>query len=173
MKLVAALLASSLLTAGHFTRLHFSQSDKPQPDSTIGIKIPPGYRDWPLITVAHEEGKLNDLRAILGNKAAIQAFRKGKRPFPDGTIIARLAWDYSSSPENNKAFGQQQSFVAGHPKNGLQFMVKDTKKYALTDGWGYVQFNEGKPASNLVHATCAPCHQAAKERDFVFSTYAP
>ncbi|WP_223834318.1 cytochrome P460 family protein [Spirosoma profusum] len=112
-----------------------------------------------MITVAHEESKQNDLRAILGNKAAVQAFRK--RPFPDGTIIARLAWDYVSSAENNKAFGQQQSFVAGHPKNGLQFMVKDTKKYALTGGWGYVKVNDGKPASNQVHATCAPCHERA------------
>ncbi|GAB4022792.1 hypothetical protein GCM10028808_71380 [Spirosoma migulaei] len=113
------------------------------------------------------------MRATLGNKAAIQAFRNGKRPFPDGTIIVRLAWDYVSSAENNKAIGQQQSFVAGHPKNGLQFMVKDTKKYALTGGWGYGQLNDGKPASNLVHTTCAPCHQAAKNHDFVFSTYAP
>src|SRR6202011_550853 len=58
-----------------------------------GVKIPPGYRDWRLISVAHEEGKLNDLRAILGNDVAIKASREGL-PFPDGTIIARLAWSY-------------------------------------------------------------------------------
>ncbi|WP_370636586.1 cytochrome P460 family protein [Spirosoma sp. KNUC1025] len=81
MKLIAALLASSLLAAGHVTRLNSSQPDRLQIDSTIGIKIPPGYRDWRLITVTPEEGKQNDLRAILGNKAAIQAFRKGNRPF--------------------------------------------------------------------------------------------
>jgi cytochrome P460 len=45
--------------------------------------------------VAHEEeGSLNDLRAILGNDIAIKASREGKLPFPDGTIIARLAWSY-------------------------------------------------------------------------------
>src|SRR6516165_5009477 len=60
----------------------------------FGVKIPPGYRDWRLISVAHEEGNLNDLRAILGNDVAIKAFREGKLPFPDGTIIARLAWSY-------------------------------------------------------------------------------
>jgi hypothetical protein len=45
------------------------------------------------------------LRAILGNDIAIKAYRDGKLPFPDGTIIARLAWSYVSSEENNKAFG--------------------------------------------------------------------
>jgi len=63
----------------------------------FGIKIPSGYRDWRLISVAHEEGNLNDLRAILGNDVAIKAYREGKLPFPDGTIIARLAWSYVPS----------------------------------------------------------------------------
>jgi hypothetical protein len=53
-------------------------------------KIPVGYRDWRLISVAHEEGSLNDLRAVLGNDVAIKAYREGTLPFPDGTIIARL-----------------------------------------------------------------------------------
>ena len=57
----------------------------------FGVKIPAGYRDWRLISVAHEEGNLNDLRAILGNDIAIKASREGKLPYPDGTIIARLA----------------------------------------------------------------------------------
>jgi hypothetical protein len=95
-----------------------------------GGKLPPGYRDWRLISVAREEGDLDDIRAILGNDAAIKAYREGTRPFPNGTIIVRLAWSYDSSEENNKAFGRSQSFVAGHPKNGVQFMVKDSKKYA-------------------------------------------
>jgi hypothetical protein len=92
----------------------------------FGIKIPPGYRDWRLISVAHEAGDLNDLRAMLGNDVAIQAYREGTLPFPDGSIIARLAWIYEPSEENNKVFGRHQSFVAGPPTN-LQFMVKDSK----------------------------------------------
>jgi hypothetical protein len=139
----------------------------------FGVKIPPGYRDWKLISVAHEEGDLNDLRAILGNDVAIKAYREGKLPFPDGTIIARLAWSYTPSEENNKAFGRPQSFVAGPPKNGVQFMVKDSKKYASTGGWGFAHFNDGKPASEAVHNTCFPCHETVKARDFVFSRYAP
>jgi hypothetical protein len=113
------------------------------------------------------------LRAILGNDIAIKAYREGKLPFPDGTIIARLAWDYVSSDENNKAFGRVQSFVAGVPKNGVQFMVKDSRKYASTGGWAFAQFNDGKSADEAVHSTCFPCHEPAKARDFIFTQYAP
>jgi Cytochrome P460 len=135
-------------------------------------KLPPDYRDWRLISVAHEAGNLNDLRAVLGNDLAIEAFREGKLPFPDGAIIARLAWDFVSSEENDKAFGRSQSFVAGPPKEGVQFMVKDSSKYASTNGWGFAQFNDGKPAEETVLKGCSPCHEPAKAHDFVFTRYA-
>jgi Cytochrome P460 len=100
-------------------------------------QIPPGYREWRLISVAHEEGDLNDIRAILGNDKAIKAYREGKLPFPEGTIIARIAWRHVPSEENNKVFGRAQSFVPGDaPPWYLQFMVKDSKRYAATGGWG-------------------------------------
>lgn len=137
-----------------------------------GISIPPGYRDWNLISVAHEEGNNNDLRAVLGNDVAIKAFREGSLPFPDGAIIGRLAWNYVPSEENNRAFGRAQSFVAGAPIN-IQFMVKDSKKYAATGGWGFAQFKDGKPADEASLKTCFPCHQPAKARDLVFTHYSP
>jgi hypothetical protein len=56
-----------------------------------GVALPPGYRDWTLISVAQENGHNDDIRAILGNDIAVKAFRQGRRPFPDGTIIVRLA----------------------------------------------------------------------------------
>jgi len=138
-------------------------------------QIPPGYRDWRLISVAHETGSLNDIRAILGNDIAIGAYREGKLPFPDGAIIARLAWSYVPSEENNKVFGRAQSFVPGPPPDWyLQFMVKDSKKYAATGGWGYGQFNkDGKPAAEAKLGTCYPCHVPVKDRDFIFTRYAP
>jgi hypothetical protein len=142
-------------------------------------EIPSGYRDWKLISVAHEEGNLNDIRAILGNDIAIKAYREDKLPFPDGTIIVRLAWSYVPSEENNKVFARalkqavQQSFVAGPPTNGVQFMVKDSKKYAATGGWGFAHFNDGKSADEAVLKTCFPCHEAIKSRDLIFTRYAP
>jgi hypothetical protein len=150
----------------------FGQADG-ETGPVFGGIIPPGYRDWRLISVAHEEGNLNDFRAILGNDIAIQASRDGKHPFPDGTIIARLAWSYLPLEESSKAFGHPQSYVAGPPKNGVQFMVKDSKKYASTGGWGFAQFNDGKPADGVIQNTCFSCHQAVKDRDFVFARYVP
>jgi hypothetical protein len=135
-------------------------------------KLPAGYRDWRLISVAHEEGKQNDIRAILGNDTAIKAFRDGSLPFPDGAIIARLAWQYVSSEENNKAFGQPQSFIAGAPTN-VQFMVKDSTKYASTGGWSFVQFNDGKLADPAGFGACFACHVPVKARDYVFNRYSP
>jgi hypothetical protein len=137
-----------------------------------GIKVPPGYRDWVVISVAHEAGNNNDLRAVLGNAIAIKAYRDGKLPFPDGAIIARLAWSYVPSEENNTVFGRAQSFVAGDPIN-LQFSVKDSRKYASTGGWGFAQFKDGKPADEAVHKTCFACHVPAKANDFVFTHYSP
>jgi hypothetical protein len=143
-------------------------------DPVLGIKMPADYRDWRLISVAHEAGKLNDLRAVLGNDIAIEAYRAGKQEFPDGAIIARLAWAYTPSAENDKVFGQPQSFVAGTPQEGVQFMVKDSKKYAATGGWGFAQFNDGKPlADEAVSKACFPCHTPAKAHDYVFTRYAP
>jgi hypothetical protein len=160
---VAGVVAFTASASGH-------AGDEAEP--IFGIKIPPGYRDWGLISVAHEAGNLNDLRAVLGNDVAIKAYREGTLPFPDSTIIARLAWSYVPSEENNKVFGRDQSFVAGSATN-VQFMVKDSKKYAATGGWGFAQFKDGKPDAGAALKTCFPCHEPVKARDFVFTQYAP
>ncbi len=166
------LVAVVALTGVVVYMAHASGRSDGEADPVFGITIPPGYRDWKLISVAHEEGNLNDLRALLGNDVAIKAYREGKLPFPDSTIIARLAWSYLPSEENNKVFGRAQSFVPG-PATNVQFMVKDSKKYAATGGWGFAQFKDGKPADAALLKTCFPCHEPVKARDFVFTHYAP
>jgi hypothetical protein len=144
-----------------------------------GITIPAGYRGWRLISVAQlAGGKLKQLRAQLGNDIAIKAFQEGKLPFPDGAIIAALHWNEASSDENNKVLASGfpgaglQSSTAGSAEN-VQFMVKDSKKYAATGGWGFADFKNGKPGDEELHKTCFPCHQPAADRDFVFARYAP
>jgi hypothetical protein len=137
----------------------------------FGVTLPAGFRDWKVISVAHEAGNNNDLRVVLGNDIAIRAYREGKLPYPDGTIIVRLAWSYVSSEENDKVLGPQ-SFVTGSPIN-VQLDVKDSKKYASSGGWGFAEFKDGKPADKAVHETCLPCHQLNKAGDFVFTHYAP
>ena len=152
------------------------------------IEIPAGYREWSMISVASVGGKFNDLRVKLGNDVAMEAYREGKLPFPDGTIIARLAWRRVRSEQNNVAFRRAaerqglppeeitkllaESVVAG-PAVNVQFMVKDSKKYASTGGWGFGQFTDGKPDGELVHKTCFSCHEPAKDHDFVFTRYSP
>jgi hypothetical protein len=137
-----------------------------------GIKIPAGYRDWKLIAVNHllVAGKVDQLRAQLGNDLAIKAFREGNVPLPDGAIIAAIHWTHVPSQDNDKvlagAFPGAQSFVVGSAVN-VQFMVKDSKKYAATGGWGFADFTDDKPGSEALHNTCFPCHAAAKDRDFV------
>jgi hypothetical protein len=166
-----------------------TKEDQPRAGSEAspiyGVTIPAGYRDWHVISVGHLEGgslnpgggNLRQLRAQLGNDIAIKAFREGKRPFPDGAIIAALHWDEVSSEGNNDVLaigfpgaGLQSSY-AGSAEN-VQFMVKDTKKYAATGGWGFADFKNGKPGDEALHKTCFPCHAPAQDRDFVFARYA-
>jgi len=139
---------------------------------TFVTQIPPGYRDWRLISVAHEEGNLNSFAAVLGNDVAVKAYREGTLPFPDGTIIAALHYSHVSSAENDKVFGRAQSFVPGSPTN-IQFMVKDSTKYAATGGWGFAHFKDGKPGDEAFMKTCFPCHEKAQGSDLVFTHYAP
>lgn len=142
-------------------------------------EIPEGYRNWQLIAVSRlTAAKGSQLRSMLGNEIAIKAYREGKLPFPDGAIIAALHWNEVSSEENNKVIAKGftgagiQSFVPGSAVN-MQFMVKDSKKYAATGGWGFGDFTDGKPGNAALMKTCFACHVPAKDRDFVFTRYAP
>ena len=138
-----------------------------------GVTIPVGFRQWELIAPSQEAGSLNELRAKLGNDVAMKAYRKGSLPFPDGTILAKVAWKRVSSAEYNSALGAPQGFVPGAVTT-LQFMVKDSKRYASTGGWGFGRFINGKPVDEAQHETCFACHAAhAREHDFVFTQYAP
>jgi hypothetical protein len=167
-----------------------TKEDQPQAGTEAspiyGVTIPAAYRDWHLISVGHllggslnlAGGNLKQLRAQLGNDIAIKAFREGKLPFPDGAMIAALHWNEVLSEGSNKVLasgfpgaGLQSSF-AGSAENA-QFMVKDSKKYAATGGWGFADFKNGKPSDEALHKTCFPCHAPAQDRDFVFARYAP
>jgi hypothetical protein len=175
MKRITLLLVSLVLLAAMLAGVVPSSVNSDDAAAAIdGGKLPGGYRDWRLISVAREEGALDDIRAVLGNDVAIKAYREAKPPFPEGTIIARIAWNYEASEENNRTFGKKQSFVAGHPKNGVQFMVKDSGKYASSGGWKYAQFDNGKPLQDAAMLqSCFECHSLIKDRDYVFTRYAP
>jgi len=137
--------------------------------------IPPGYRDWKFVSAAHEAGELNDIRVVIGNDQAIKAYRAGK-PFPEGAIVGRVAWKMVPSEENNKTFSQPQSFVPGEaPDWYLQFMEKNSAKYAATGGWGYSNFGKDlKPLTDeKTMYACFECHKAVAARDYIFTKYTP
>jgi hypothetical protein len=176
MKRIVFVLVAVVVLAGVVASIdHASGQAGGEAAAVYVTKIPAGFRDWKLVSVAHEAGNFNDIRAILANDVGIKAFREGKLPLPEGTIIARIAWSYVPSEENNKVFGREQSFVAGSPTPAhLQFMAKDSKKYAATGGWGYAQFDkDGKPADAAQLKPCYPCHEPIKERDYIFTRYSP
>lgn len=174
-RLGTAALITSTLVFGVSAGTAKSRADDAEASPIYGVELPKGYRDWTLISVAQENGQNNDIRAILGNDIAVMAFRQGVRPFPDGAIIVRLAWRYQSSARNDKVFPAPQSFVAGEPIN-VQVSVKDKKRYAATGGWGYGQFEEGRPnPDRALVRSCFACHQKLQTfdpgMDFVFTDY--
>ncbi len=152
------LSASTLASAGAI-----AESASP----LFGVTIPNGYRHWELIAASHELEPLNELRAILGNSVAMEAYRDGALPFPDGTVLAKLAWKHVASTEFPPAY------VPGDPTT-VQIMVKDSKRYADTGGWGFGRFVGGVATDEAQHRTCFACHQAlVKNHDFVFTRLAP
>jgi hypothetical protein len=175
MKRIALLFVAVVTVTGVVAWIAPSSLGQEEAKQIIVTTIPPGYRDWKFISAAHEAGELNDIRVVIGNDKAIEAYRAGK-PFPEGTIIGRVAWKMVPSEENNKTFGQAQSFVPGDaPDWYLQFMEKDTKKYAATGGWGYSNFNKDlKPLTDeKIMYSCFSCHKAVEARDYIFTKYAP
>ena len=141
------------------------------------VAIPSGYREWQLIAVDNllVAGKTDQLRAQLGNSIAMKGFKDKTLPFPDGAIIAAIHWTRVASGDNDKVLGGPfpgaESFVIGSTVN-VQFMVKDSKKYAATGGWGFADFKNGKAGDRALHETCFACHTPAKDRDYVFTHFA-
>src|SRR5215510_12223862 len=92
--LVSALIATGTLTGAVVYMVPTSGQADGEAAPIYGVKVPPGYRDWQLISVNHlAGGNVKQVRAQLGNDVAIKAAREGKLPFPDGTIIAALHWN--------------------------------------------------------------------------------
>jgi hypothetical protein len=132
----------------------------------FGVTVPSEYRQWELVAVSYETA-FDEFRGILGNPLAIKAYGDATLPFPDGTILAKLAWKRVPSTEFEGAF------VPGSATT-VQFMVKDAKKYASTGGWGFGRFVNGKPVDEAQHKTCFACHLAnVKGHDLVFTRFAP
>jgi hypothetical protein len=138
-----------------------------------------GYEGWSVIAVSLKGGKI---AAILGNPAMIRAFKSGipadGKPFPDGSMMAKLHW----IPKTQ----QRQPGLPTVPGtlHDIDFMVKDSTRFADSGGWGYGEFEydaashtfrAGTRADNPPQehdAKCGfACHTLAKDRDYVFTEY--
>ncbi|CAM2155151.1 Cytochrome C oxidase subunit III [Pararobbsia alpina] len=132
-----------------------------------GVTIPKGYRKWEVIAPAEEAAPLDELRMVLGNSVAIKAIEKSTLPYPDGTILVKLAYKRKQSDDFAPATVPGQATT-------VQVMVKDSRKYASTGGWGFGRFINGVPVDEAQHKTCFACHEArVKDRDYVFTRFAP
>ncbi len=138
-----------------------------------------GYETWQTISVSHNG---DALAVILGNPAMIAAFKEGVpgngRPFPDGAKMAKIHW---VAKKNVSQPGQPIQAGALHD---IDFMVKDGRRFADSGGWGYGAFeydpasesfrpaNESDAPPQANDAKCgAACHTAARQSDFVFTSY--
>lgn len=159
------LLTAVLLSAAGLA--HAAPPASPPSSPIYGVTLPEGYRKWQFIAPAHETPPLDELRVVVGNPVAMAAIEKNQLPFPDGTVLVKLAWKRVQSTESPAAY------VPGAAST-VQVMVKDPKKYASTGGWGFGRFINGQPADLAQHQTCWACHQAlVKNHDFVFTRLAP
>ena len=137
-----------------------------------------GYEAWQAISISRNE---RVVAMILGNPIMIDAYRAGfpgnDKPVPDGAKMAKIHW----TPKQNEFF--PDATVPGKLAN-VDFMVKDSKRFADSGGWGYAVFDYDtasdtfKPGTTLStppqgnDAKCGfACHTTAKTRDYVFTDY--
>lgn len=122
------------------------------------------YQDWSLLAVSHRLDK-KTLRAILGNDKAIAAARHNHtKPWPDGAVLAKVVWKESTHPN------WPQAIVPGEFEKA-EAMIKDSKKYPNTGGWGFAYW-EGKKLVMHEEAKakkCFACHTAVQHSDYVFT----
>jgi hypothetical protein len=131
-----------------------------------------GYEDWKMVAVSRQES-LNLIEVILANPVMIQAYQAGipfnGKPVPEGAKLTKIHW-------NGKKSSQPGDPIVPGTLHDIDFMVKDSKRFADSGGWGYAEFDYDaaadtfKPLGN--DGKCgAACHTIAKKDDFVFTAY--
>jgi hypothetical protein len=135
------------------------------PVAPNGIAFYPEYMSWKVVAPSYREDK-DHIRIITGNETAVAAMQVGKKPLPDGSVLAKVAWQTEKHPSFPTAT-VPGAFVQ------VEFMVKDAKKYKETGGWGFARFvgNDLKPYgkdANFV-SECFHCHLPVAGNDYLFT----
>jgi len=130
-----------------------------------------GYEDWQTVAVS-QSGDL--IEVILGNPVMIEAYRAGApgngKPFPDGARMAKIHWNAKKSAE------APSPTTVPDTLHDIDFMVRDSKRFAATGNWGYAQFNYDAASDSFAPegtgADCGyACHTIVAKKDFVFTAY--
>jgi hypothetical protein len=134
-----------------------------------------GYETWQSIAPSAPSGAL---KVTTGNAAMINAYKEGfpgnGKPVPDGAMIAKMEWTSTKDPES-----PYQVAVPGTLKR-VGFMIKDSKRFPESDGWGYAQWLYDAPSKTFKpeyseaafgKKVCHQCHTLVKSKDFVFTAY--
>ena len=130
-----------------------------------------GYEDWQVIAVS-QTGDL--LVAILGNPEIIAAYQAGVpgngKAFPDGSKMAKIHWNQKKSAE------APAPTLVPDTLHDIDFMVRDSKRFADSGNWGYAQFNYDAASDTFTPlgtgANCGfACHTIVKAKDYVFTAY--
>ncbi len=134
---------------------------KPSPN---GIAFIPEYTNWETIS-ATDRPATAPMKIITGNEVAIQAVREHRtNPWPDGAILAKVQYEAAPDASGNVHAGKFKQ---------VGFMIKDSKKYADTQGWGYAKWDGlqlEQPYKDASFATeCVNCHAPMHDNDFVFT----
>jgi hypothetical protein len=135
---------------------------KPSPN---GMQYIPDYRSWKAISTTDRFDN-GTMRIIFGNDIAVKAIQESNtNPWPDGTAFAKTAWKQLMKKDGSVAIGD---FVQ------VEFMVKDSKKFAKTKGWGWGRWkgNDLKPYGDSpdFDKECIECHKPMENRDYVFTS---
>ena len=138
-----------------------------------------GYEDWQTVAVS-QNGKM--IATILGNPAMIEAYKSGipgnGKPFPDGVKFAKIHWTARKADDE-----PGEPLVPG-ALHDVDFMMKDSKRFADSGGWGWAEF-EYDAASETFRpgdtsdtppqehdAKCGfACHTIVAAKDYVFTAY--
>jgi mono/diheme cytochrome c family protein len=138
-----------------------------------------GYESWPVIAISHNG---NTLAAILGNPVMINAYKAGipgnGKPFPDGAKMAKVHWNAKVNE------GEPGAPTVPGTQHDVDLMLKDSKRFADSGGWGYGAFEYDAASNTFTPATLKDkppqgndakcgfaCHTAVKTRDYVFTDY--
>lgn len=155
------------IVLGALVALSTAAGAEAPPPTANGISMPLDYRDWRVIAVSQRSDN-NTMRVIVGNDIAVQAARSGKtNPWPEGAVVGKVVWKVTKDPL------WQHATVPSEIVH-VEFMLKDSKKYAATGTWGYARWRgtklepHGKDAAGA-QQECFACHGLAKGQDFVFT----